>query len=442
MRSKKMLTIMVFGLWIQVLLAGTAAGQRPSIAGLQAQIDALMMVGRPFLAEMRAFGGNFEPDGWMYCNGRLLAISSYPDLYSVVGNTYGGDGRTTFAIPDLRGRVPMGVGAGAGLTNRKLGQKGGAENVTLTISQLPAHDHTLRATNSSATQTAPAGNILARAATPQYLNATTSVLMGTDSIGATGSNAPHPNIQPYSVLQFIIAADNRIARFPYTPSTWDVQEANSPGTNITADYEFTSGGLDWIGIEYLLHDPNWGNFWLAVYKNHDLEMGPVTPMIVLEPFGPNMTETKPEPRWSVQPAGGSATAITTDYEFNFGGVDYIGLEYLSLVPGIGSIWVAMPKKHDLKVGPESIGIVLDTSNKFDDLRGIPGPHWRVYGIKSVGGGLTFTSGGVDYSTLEFLTDVTGIGTIWAAIPRMYDLETGPVVPMIVLCPDVVTPSSI
>ena len=439
MKITKMLAILVL---FQVLLVGTAAGERPSIAGLQAQIDALMMVGRPFLAEMRVFGGNFEPDGWMYCNGRLLAISSYPDLYSVVGNTYGGDGRTTFAIPDLRGRVPMGVGAGAGLTNRLLGQKGGAENVTLTISQLPAHDHTLRATNSSATQTSPAGNILARAATPQYLNATTSVVMGTDSIGATGSNAPHANVQPFSVLQFIIAADPRIARFPYTPSTWHVQEANSPGTNITTDYEFTSGGLNWLGIEYLLHDPNWGNVWVAVHKNHDLEMGPIAPMIVFEPFGPNMTETRQEPRWPVRPAGGSAIGIATDYQFSSGGVDYIGLEYLSLVTGTGSICVAIPKNHDLKVGPESIGIVLDPDNMFEDLRGIPGPHWRVNGIKSVGGGLKFTSGGVNYSTLEFLTDVSGIGTIWVAIPLSYDLETGPVIPTIVLCPDVVTPSSI
>jgi len=439
MKITKMLAILLL---FQVLLAGTASGERPSIAGLQAQIDALMMVGRPFLAEMRLFSGNFEPDGWMYCNGRLLAITMYPDLYSVIGNTYGGDGRTTFAIPDLRGRVPMGVGAGAGLTNRRLGQEGGAENVILDVTQLPSHDHTLRATNSSATQTQPSGNILARAATPQYLNAATSVLMGTDSIGSTGSNAPHANVQPFSVLQFIIAADPRTARFPYTPSTWHVQEANSPGTNITTDYEFTSGGLDWLGIEYLLHDPNWGNVWFAVHKNHNLETSPITPMIVFEPFGPNMTETRPEPRWLVRPAGGSAMAITADYQFSSGGVDYIGMEYLSLVPGIGSIWVAMPKNHDLKVGPESIGIVLDTSNKFDDLRGIPGPHWRVNGIKSVGGGLEFNSGGVDYSTLEFLTDVSGIGTIWLAIPRLYDLETSPIVPMIVLCPDVVTPSSI
>ncbi len=437
MRSTKMLAILVL---FQVLLAGTALGERPSIAGLQAQIDALQMQSRPFIGEIKVFSGNFEPDGWLYCNGLLLPIYKYPELFSVIGNTYGGDGRMTFALPDMRGRVPMGEGAGAGLTSRQLGEKGGTETVTLTESQLPAHDHTLRATNSSATQTTPSGNILARAATPQYLNATTSVLMGTDSIGSTGGNASHANVQPFSVLQFIIAADNRVARFPYTPSTWHVEEANSPGTGITTDYEFASGGIDWLGIEYLLYDPNWGNFWVAVPKNHNLEMGPVTPMIVIEPFGPNMTDTRPTPRWSVRPAGGSAIAIATDYEFNSGGVDYIGLEYLSLDPGIGSIYVAIPKNHDLKVGPESIRIVLDTSNKLDDLRGIPGPHWRVDSHDKVFGGLAYTSGGVDYIALEYLVHSQGIGTIWVAIPKNYDLTVGPVTAVINLAPDVVTPN--
>ena len=440
MKGSKVSAILVLGFLAQVFLAGTASGERPSIAGLQAQIDALTMQSRPFIGEIKVFSGNFEPDGWLYCNGLLLPIYKYPDLFAVIGNTYGGDGRTTFALPDLRGRVPMGEGAGAGLTNRLLGQEGGAETVTLTESQLPAHDHTLRATNSSATQTTPSGNILARASTPQYLNATTSVLMGTDSIGSTGGNAPHANVQPFSVLQFIIAVDNRVARFPYTPSTWHVEEANSPGTGITTDYEFASGGIDWLGIEYLLYDPNWGNFWVAVYKNHNLEMGSVTPMIVIEPFGPNMTETRPMPRWSVRPAGGSAIAIATDYEFSSGGIDYVGLEYLSLELGVGSIWVAIPKNHDLKVGPESIRIVFDTSNKFDDLRGIPGPHWRVDSHDKVFGGLKYTSAAVDYIALEYLVHSQGIGTIWVAMPKNYDLEISPVTPVINLAPSVVKPN--
>jgi microcystin-dependent protein len=141
-----------------------------------------------------------------------LAIREHIALFEIIGNSYGGDGRNTFGLPDLRGRVPMGQGAGPGLTNRQLGQEPGSESVVLDVTQLPAHDHTLRGTNSAATQTQPAGNILARASTPQYLNASSSVVMGTDSIGASGSNAPHANVQPSTVLSFIIAIAGRSPR--------------------------------------------------------------------------------------------------------------------------------------------------------------------------------------------------------------------------------------
>ena len=159
----------------------------------------------PIIGEIKLFSGNFEPFGWMFCDGRLLPIRDHLTLFSIVGNAYGGDGLTTFGLPDLRGRVPMGKGAGPGLTNRKLGQEPGAESVVLDVTQLPSHDHTLRATNSVANQTQPAGNILAAAATAQYLGASTSVVMGSDSIGPSGSNAPHANVQPSIVLSFIIA---------------------------------------------------------------------------------------------------------------------------------------------------------------------------------------------------------------------------------------------
>ena len=166
----------------------------------------------PLLGEIKIFSGNFAPPGWLFCDGRLLLISDHTALFEIVGNSYGGNGLTTFGIPDLRGRVPMGHGAGTGLTNRNLGDQPGAESVILDVTQLPAHDHSLRATNSSATQTQPANNILAPAATPQYLNATTSVGMGTDAIGSSGSDAPHANIQPSSVLSFIIAIAGRSPR--------------------------------------------------------------------------------------------------------------------------------------------------------------------------------------------------------------------------------------
>ena len=166
----------------------------------------------PLLGEIKLFSGNFEPPGWLFCDGRLLPISEHVALFEIVGNTYGGDGRTTFGLPDLRGHVPMGTGAGTGLTNRNLGEEPGAETVILDVTQLPSHDHTLRATNSSATITQPANNVLATATTPQYLNAATSVGMGTDSIGSSGSNAPHANVQPSSVLSFIIAIAGRSPR--------------------------------------------------------------------------------------------------------------------------------------------------------------------------------------------------------------------------------------
>ena len=166
----------------------------------------------PLLGEIILFSGNFEPPGWLFCDGRLLPISEHTALFEIVGNSYGGDGRTTFGIPDLRGRVPMGTGAGTGLTNRNLGEEPGAETVILDVTELPSHDHTLRATNSSATQTQPSGNILATANTSQYLNAATSVVMGTDSIGPSGSNAPHANVQPSTVLNFIIAIAGRSPR--------------------------------------------------------------------------------------------------------------------------------------------------------------------------------------------------------------------------------------
>lgn len=166
----------------------------------------------PMLGEIKLFAGNFEPPGWLFCDGRLLPISDHVALFEIVGNTYGGDGLTTFGIPDLRGRVPMGQGAGSGLTNRTIGDEPGAESVVLDVTQLPSHNHDLRATNSSANQTQPQSNILATAATPQYLSASTSVTMGTDSIGFTGSNAPHANVQPSSVLSFIIAIAGRSPR--------------------------------------------------------------------------------------------------------------------------------------------------------------------------------------------------------------------------------------
>ena len=183
-----------------------AVEARPSLDGLQQQIDDLELLAAPHIGEVRLLAGTTLPAGWLLCDGSLLTVAGNEGLFAEIGTAFGGIGVTHFALPDLKGRVPMGAGAGIGLTNRLVGQKPGAETVILDVTQLPSHDHTLRATNSSATQTQPSGNSLATAATSQYLNAFPSVVMGAFSIGQSGSNAPHANVQPSTVLDFIIYA--------------------------------------------------------------------------------------------------------------------------------------------------------------------------------------------------------------------------------------------
>lgn len=167
--------------------------------------DGSNLTGVAFVGEIRMYAGATAPAGWAFCDGSLLIRADHPALFAVLGETYGaGDGSTTFALPDLKGRAPIGEGAGSGLTNRKLGDKPGAETVILDVTQLPAHNHPLQATNSTATQTQPSNKALATGPSNQYLNATTSVVMAVDSIGLAGSDAPHANMPPSLVLNFII----------------------------------------------------------------------------------------------------------------------------------------------------------------------------------------------------------------------------------------------
>lgn len=146
----------------------------------------------PFTGEIRLFAGNFEPSGWMICDGRLLPISEHMALFEVIGTTYGGDGRMTFALPDLRGRVVLGKGAGPGLTNRRLGESGGTEYIALTADQPAAHSDAVRPTSSLAADRAPQDRAL--------------------STGTTGSSAPIPNVPPFLILNFIIAVAGRSPR--------------------------------------------------------------------------------------------------------------------------------------------------------------------------------------------------------------------------------------
>jgi microcystin-dependent protein len=156
---------------------------------------------QPYVGEIRMFGGNFAPAGWMFCEGQLLPISENEVLFQLIGTTYGGDGQSTFALPDLRGRVPIHTGAGF-----TLAQTGGVETVTLTTSQLPAHAHGFLATTSASNDANPANNLVSQAsAFSPYINVAPSLAMATQAIAPTGGNQPHNNFQPYLCIDFIIS---------------------------------------------------------------------------------------------------------------------------------------------------------------------------------------------------------------------------------------------
>ena len=168
----------------------------------------------PFLGQIIMFGGNFAPRGWALCDGQLLPISQNQALFSILGTTYGGDGRTTFALPDLRGRVALHEGDGPGLSNRRLGQKGGTETNTLNTTQLPSHNHTAsgavtpRCAVGAGDETNPNGGFMATASNDLYAE-TPNNSMGespvTVTVGNTGGNQPVNNMQPYQCVNFIIA---------------------------------------------------------------------------------------------------------------------------------------------------------------------------------------------------------------------------------------------
>ncbi|HXO63791.1 MAG TPA: tail fiber protein [Steroidobacteraceae bacterium] len=159
---------------------------------------------QPFLGEIRMFGGNFAPDGWMMCAGQTLAISEYTALFSLMGTTYGGDGVSTFQLPSLSSRVPIHQGDASSGTEYVQGQVGGTETVTLTTAQLPAHRHPFVGSGSAA-QT-PNGNVLASpSGDPLYTSNTPDSTLGGGSTVAAGSSSPHNNLMSYLALTYIIA---------------------------------------------------------------------------------------------------------------------------------------------------------------------------------------------------------------------------------------------
>jgi microcystin-dependent protein len=158
----------------------------------------------PYIGEIRIFAGNFAPQGWAFCDGQVLAISDNDVLFNLIGTTYGGDGQSTFALPDLRGRVPIHMGTGAG-TAFTLAETGGVETVTLTTPQIPAHTHPFIVSTDAGTQPAPAGNVLATSATVAMYKFATPTTAMAEHTSSTGGSQPHSNFQPYVCVSFIIS---------------------------------------------------------------------------------------------------------------------------------------------------------------------------------------------------------------------------------------------
>ncbi len=156
----------------------------------------------PYVGEIRMFGGSFAPAGWMFCDGQLLPISENETLFNLIGTTYGGDGQSTFALPDLRGRVPIHVG-----NSHILAETGGVEEVTLTVQQIPAHNHTFSVSTASGTGTAPANAVLASGSNVSIFRPDTipNQPMNAAAVSPIGGSQPHENVQPYLTISYIIS---------------------------------------------------------------------------------------------------------------------------------------------------------------------------------------------------------------------------------------------
>jgi microcystin-dependent protein len=163
----------------------------------------------PFVAEIRIFPFNFAPKGWAWCDGQLLPLSQNTALFSLLGTTYGGNGKSNFALPDLQGRAPMHPGQGPGLSLHDLGETGGSETVTLLESEIPSHSHAMRASNDASTTNAPAGATVSRPfgrGNNLFNTANASLVqMAPETLAPAGGDAPHNNLQPYLTFYFCIA---------------------------------------------------------------------------------------------------------------------------------------------------------------------------------------------------------------------------------------------
>lgn len=167
-----------------------------------------------YVGEIRLFAGNFAPSGWLFCDGQNLPISENEVLFALIGTTYGGDGETTFAVPDLRSRIPIHHGAGPGLSSRTIGETGGTESVTLTVQQIPAHTHALLASLDPGAAITPTGGVLGAGASVNIFRPSppAATPMEVASVSPAGGSQPHDNMHPFVCIHYIIAL------FGFTPS--------------------------------------------------------------------------------------------------------------------------------------------------------------------------------------------------------------------------------
>src|ERR1051326_1409597 len=162
-------------------------------------------MGTPYVGEIRMFAGNFAPNGWMFCEGQTLPISENDVLFTLIGTTYGGDGQTTFNLPNLSSRLPVHMGTGGG-SSYVIGQAAGVESVTLTTSQIPAHSHVPQANSGAGSQGSPGGGVWAQQAQNlPYSDQPPSLAMAANAIGPTGGSQPHDNMVPFLCINFIIS---------------------------------------------------------------------------------------------------------------------------------------------------------------------------------------------------------------------------------------------
>ena len=160
----------------------------------------------PYIGEIRMFAGSFAPAGWAFCDGQLMPISQNDALFTLIGTTYGGDGQETFALPDCRGRAPMHMGTGPDGVTYQLAETGGVESVTLTIQQIPVHNHALVGTADPATELNPQGNLLGTSPAIKYVRVASPVAnMNAQTISPVGGSQPHDNMQPYLAISFIMS---------------------------------------------------------------------------------------------------------------------------------------------------------------------------------------------------------------------------------------------